>query len=124
VLGKLVQWVTSVTPESSGAVAALEPGRLPAVTALLGLSALKAAVNEWEANAENGSEAFWQEALARHSFVLSHLFAHPLVVIQERAYLGGKALEQGGGVDDDHADSRSSRTTTAAGVLNVTRFRP
>ena len=27
------------------------------------------------------------------------------------------------GVDDDHADSRSSRMTTAAGVFNVTRFR-
>ena len=26
-------------------------------------------------------------------------------------------------VDDDHADSRSSRMTTAAGVFNVTRFR-
>jgi hypothetical protein len=97
VLGKLVQWLTSVTPESSGALAALEPGRLPAVTALLGLSALKTALGEWEAHADNSSEAFWQETLSRHSFVLSHLFAHPVVVIQERAYLGGKALDDKGG---------------------------
>jgi hypothetical protein len=33
-------------------------------------------------------------------------------------------LQQGRGVDDDHADSRASRTTTAAGVFRVTRFRP
>jgi hypothetical protein len=33
-------------------------------------------------------------------------------------------FQEGGGVDDDHADSRASRTTTAAGVFNVTRFRP
>lgn len=32
-------------------------------------------------------------------------------------------LQQGRRVDDDHADSRSSRMTTAAGVFNVTRFR-
>ena len=33
-------------------------------------------------------------------------------------------LEEGRGVDDNHAESRSSRITTAAGVFNVTRFRP
>ena len=32
-------------------------------------------------------------------------------------------LQHGRRVDDDHADSRSSRMTTAAGVLRVTRFR-
>jgi hypothetical protein len=97
VLGKLVSWLTSVSSEASGALAALDPTRLPAVTALLGLSALKSALAEWEANAANSSEAFWQTTLAKHAFVLSHLFAHPVVVIQERAYLGGKALDDRGG---------------------------
>ena len=32
-------------------------------------------------------------------------------------------LQQGRRIDDDHADSRSSRMTTAAGVFKVTRFR-
>jgi hypothetical protein len=32
-------------------------------------------------------------------------------------------LQKGRGVDDDHADSRSSRMTTAAGVFRVTRLR-
>src|ERR1700681_4123739 len=32
-------------------------------------------------------------------------------------------FEEGRSVDDDHAESRSSRMTTAAGVFNVTRFR-
>ena len=32
-------------------------------------------------------------------------------------------LQQGGRVDDDHAESRSSRMTTAAGVFRVTRLR-
>ena len=97
VLGKLVQWLTSASAEASKALAALDPGRLPAVTALLGLSALKSALAEWEANASNPSEAFWEKTLSKHSFVLSHLFAHPVVVIEERAYLGGKALDDKGG---------------------------
>ena len=53
-----------------------------------------------------------------------------LVVVPEKTRLHSgpkrrlqQKFEQGGGVDDDHADSRSSRTTTAAGVFNVTRFR-
>lgn len=32
-------------------------------------------------------------------------------------------LQQGRGVEDDHAESRSSRMTTAAGVVKDTRFR-
>ena len=32
-------------------------------------------------------------------------------------------FKEGRGIDDDHADSRSSRMTTAPGVFNVTRFR-
>jgi hypothetical protein len=34
-----------------------------------------------------------------------------------------KKLQQSRRVDDDHADSRSSRITAAAGVFSVTRFR-
>lgn len=96
VLGKLAQWLSAPTGAAS-ALAALEPSRLPPVTALIGLSALTSALREWEASADNESEAFWQDTLARHAFVLSHLFAHPVVVIQERAYLGGKALDDKGG---------------------------
>lgn len=97
VLGKLLQWLTTVSAEASKALAVLDPARLPAVTALIGLSALKNALEEWEGNETNDSESFWQKTLARHAFVLSHLFAHPVVVIRERAYLGGKALDDKGG---------------------------
>jgi Tol biopolymer transport system component len=53
-----------------------------------------------------------------------------LVPIPEQARLDPGAepclqqkLEQRGGVNDDHADSRSFRMTTAAGVVKVTRLR-
>ena len=53
-----------------------------------------------------------------------------LVLVPEETRLDSRTqrslqqeFEEGRGVDDDHAESRSSRMTTAAGVFNVTRFR-
>lgn len=97
VLGKLVQWLASASPDAAKVLAGMDPDQLPAVTALIGLSALKNALAEWETNADNSSEAFWQRTLSKHTFVLSHLFAHPVVVIRERAYVGGKAIDDHGG---------------------------
>ena len=69
------------------------------------------------------------------SEALSHFDVHQvrrmeLVFVPEKARLDPSAnrrlqeeLQQGRRIDDDHADSRSSRMTTAAGVFKVTRFR-
>ena len=53
-----------------------------------------------------------------------------LVLVSKEARLDPSAnrrlqeeLQQGRRIDDDHADSRSSRMTTAASVFKVTRFR-
>ncbi len=81
-------------------------------------------------------------AVSRHvacpyepSETLGHFNVHQvgrmeLVLVSKEASLDPSAkrglqekLQQGRGVDDDHADSRSSRMTTAAGVFKVTRFR-
>lgn len=116
VLGKLVHWLSSgvMSAQASTALAGIDPARLPAVTALLGLSTLKTALEEWETNAENDSEAFWQSTLSRHSFVLAQLFAHPVVIIQERAYLGGKALDDKGG---SYLDFLTAACSTAGVAL-------
>jgi len=53
-----------------------------------------------------------------------------LVLVSKEARLDPSAerrlqeeFQQRGGVADDHADSRSSRITVAAGVFSLTRFR-
>jgi hypothetical protein len=119
VLTKLVQWLSagSMTTEAASALATMDPTRLPSVTALLGLSALKAAVDLWDANQGNSSEKFWQRELSRHSFVLSQLFAHPVVVIQERAYLGGKAIDDTGGSYLDFL--AASSMTNAVALIEI-----
>jgi len=51
----------------------------------------------WAKNRANPDEAFWQGELARNAFVLSQVFSKPMVIIQERAYVGGKGIDDTGG---------------------------
>ena len=96
---KIVRWVATTIDSSDAAehLAALSPTDLPAVSSLLGLATMKRAIAEWERNQTNSSEEFWQTLLARHSAVLSQIFAYPIVVIAEKAYVGGKRLDNTGG---------------------------
>ena len=67
---------------------------------------------------------------------LSHFDVHQvrrmeLIVVPEKAGFDANAergleqkLQHRGRVEDNHAESRSSRMTLAAGVFNVTRRRP
>jgi hypothetical protein len=66
---------------------------LSEINALVGLANLRAIVDAWRNNSESGDESFWQQIFSTHSFVLSQVFAYPVVVIRERAYVGGKRLD-------------------------------
>lgn len=102
VLSRLLQWTDSgATSEVTSKLAAMAPEQMPALSALFGLSALKSAVAYWEENRSNEAEGFWQEALSRYAFVLGQLFAQPVVMVNERAYLGGKDMSNSGGSYSD-----------------------
>jgi hypothetical protein len=64
---------------------------------VVGLVNLKAFLNEWKANSGVTKEEFWQTLFARNAFVLSQLFAYPVILIKDKAYLGGKDLTNTGG---------------------------
>lgn len=51
----------------------------------------------WRQNETNDKEAFWQATLSDNSFALSQVFALPVVILQERAYLGGKDIRNSHG---------------------------
>lgn len=63
---------------------------LQRLNALVGLSALKNVVDVWHANETNDDEDFWQDTLQKHAFVLSQIFVTPTIIIQAKAYVGGK----------------------------------
>lgn len=74
-----------------------EDRQLPELNALLGLTNLRAILNVWRDNAANNNEEFWQTVFHKHAFVLSQLLAYPIVLIQGRAYVGGKRFDNAHG---------------------------
>lgn len=64
---------------------------------LVGVSNLKKVLTMWEQNSDNDDENFWQRQFRENAWILSQVFAHPVVILQERAYVGGKSLSNTGG---------------------------
>jgi hypothetical protein len=75
----------------------LEPDSLKDLNAAVGLATLHRALRTWHEHRENTSEEFWQATLSRQAFVLEQVFSLPIVVIQEKAYVGGKSVTNTGG---------------------------
>jgi hypothetical protein len=98
-LRKVLRWLVS-SGELANFITA-DGGHLAAINAALGVAALRSVQATWASNRANGSEDFWQRTFAAHAFVFSQLFAYPIVVIGQKAYIGGKRLDnQHGNVVD------------------------
>lgn len=102
-LSKLITWLAK-SPQRRHTLArfaATAPEQLPDLNAVLSLSAINEALAYWKENRANDDEEFWQKALAARAFVLSQLFSYPVVIIKEKAYVGGKQISntQGNIVD-------------------------
>lgn len=82
-------------------LASIAPEQMPTLTTLLSLASLKGAITHWQQNRNNSSEGFWQQSLAERSYVLSQVFAYPVVVIGKKAYVGGKQISNIGGKEVD-----------------------
>ena len=48
----------------------------------------------WDANKNNGDEAFWQIKLTENAYVVSQVFAVPVVFIKDNAYVGGMNIDR------------------------------
>jgi hypothetical protein len=75
----------------------LEAGDIQKLNTAIGLSALKNVLEIWQSNQENSNEEFWQQVLAQNAFVFAQVFAFPVVVIKDKAYVGGKSISNAGG---------------------------
>jgi hypothetical protein len=122
---KLIKWLA--TSSNSGEIAsklsALAPDELPNLTALLGLAAIKETLKYWTQNSTNGVEEFWQKALADRTYVLSQVFAHPIVIIQAKAYVGGKQVNNKGGNVVDFLASVESTNSLVLFEIKTPRTR-
>lgn len=48
----------------------------------------------WERNRESADEEFWQLTLNENTYVLSQVFAVPVVFVKDKAYVGGQKLDR------------------------------
>lgn len=116
--------------ELAYALQALDPENLISLGRSVDVSKLDALLNEWDANADNGDEDFWQDLLTRNAWVFSQLTGSPVVLLQERAYVGGKGISntRGGMVDYLLANALTDNVSlveikTPAAALSDARYR-
>ncbi len=95
----------------------LEPDSLRNLNAALGVAVLKRALKAWSESRENSNEEFWQALLASQAFVLEQIFSLPIVVIQEKAYVGGKTIANAGGHIADFLVKNA--VTNAVGLIEI-----
>ena len=96
-------------------LAFLDPTQLPVLNALLGFAALKDAQNYWREHQSNEDEGFWRKSLKERAYILGQLFAYPILIIGEEAYLGGKQLDNTGG----HLVDLLARTETTSQIVLI-----
>lgn len=56
------------------------------------------ALSTWDQHKQNSDEEFWQQTFNENSYVISQVFAVPMVFIKDKAYVGGMNL--------DHKDAK------------------
>jgi len=95
----ILEWLSKLdnATEIISHLARLRIDSLKQINTLIGVTTLRAVVRLWEDNQDNRSEDFWQLTFQQHAFVLSQLFAYPVVLFEGKAYVGGKGLDNTGG---------------------------
>ena len=66
------------------------------------------ALRTWDSNRENADEEFWQITFTQNSYVLSQVFAAPVVLIEDKAYVGGMEMGRKGACYADYVLSVES----------------
>jgi Domain of unknown function (DUF4263) len=99
VFSQLVEWAVQLgnAADVLQRLERLDVNTLQRLNSLVGITSLKAVLEQWEENQRNGNEEFWQQTLEQNAFVLSQVFSFPVFIIRGKAYVGGKAIDNTGG---------------------------
>lgn len=73
-------------------LAILEPEDVERIVEVARAAELVTFLRTWRENQENSSEEFWQQQLTQHNWVLSQVFAQPMVIVAAKSFVGGKSL--------------------------------
>ena len=62
-----------------------------------GIANFKKLLEIWELNKNNNNEEFWQKLFRNNYWCISQLFYTPVIYFREKAYIGGKSIDNTGG---------------------------
>jgi hypothetical protein len=91
IFSRVVHWLAEA-PQIAAQLA-LDEVELPTLNAIVSRANIQWMLDLWAKNSNNHDEDFWQSQLSKHTFALGLLFAHPIVIIREKAYVGGKSYD-------------------------------
>lgn len=81
----------------------LEESNIPEIGPKVQLKTLKNVRNLISENMDNNKEEFWQsEIFTKYNWVLSQLFSKPIILFQDKAFLGGKSIDSKEGTIIDY----------------------
>ncbi|MBT2254810.1 Shedu immune nuclease family protein [Priestia megaterium] len=98
-LQNTLKWVAS-TDNSEKIISRLlkvKDAELDQLNNLIGITNIRKLLTTWYQNRNNDDEEFWQKIFKENAWVLSQIFASPLLLFDEKAYLGGKGIGNKGG---------------------------
>lgn len=103
-LPEIIKWLseTQDTEKVIYKLRGLNVTQLEKVHNLIGISKIKTLLEIWEKNKNNSKEEYWQQLLEENSWLISQLFASPLVIFKDKAYMGGKGIDNKGGQIADY----------------------
>lgn len=78
-------------------LAQLEVENLDQINSLAGIATMQKVMEIWNENQSNSQEEFWQRTFSEYPWVLEQVFASPMVVMQDKAYVGAKSIDNTGG---------------------------
>jgi len=96
---RLLKWAVNVEDISPviDQLENLDSSSLQHLHNISGIVTLHEALAVWNNNSTNSVEQFWQDQFTKKSFLLEQIFSYPILLIKEKAYMGGKSVYNSGG---------------------------
>lgn len=87
----LIQFLQN--PENFQKLQELKIEDLKKLTLISSINSLKNILDIWNKNIKNNDEDFWQLFFTQNSWVISQVFSYPAILFKEKAYIGGKTID-------------------------------
>ena len=98
ILSEIIQWLSKLgdTKLMLKKLKEVKADDLEKLNTMMNVNSLSNILDIWMTNKNNKSEEFWQNLFKNNSWVLAQLFSQPMIIINNKAYVGGKGIDNQG----------------------------